>query len=357
MAKEIDIAFYYEVHNEIQSLKWYFYKFAGVNAEEAMQRTLCHTLSHFNTAKGSLPVYIKKLAREITKENSPLVFVDFLEQTLSDSDEEDESQAIGGIDDFSTSLVNTIDYDKDKRVDVVNLALSFMDKFLILCDALMKHDISTRYYPEIFIKNCLDISNNCPNFNSLCLSLYMEYKDDFEWFLQRQSDSDTWKEPDFALVANSVSKRIKLINPKTNKVVEDADVDSYELYGSIGSKKVIRVNYSDLWEYFCDLIDDVETNELKFIIGNSYICKTFGGSLSVLNPDLYNMYDIVRTEIVTNILLDTSGRILNIGSKCLYLLCNSNMNLDCLIRTAHGQEIKLVYEDITDSINTYKKEK
>ena len=39
MQSDINIAFYYEIFNEIQKLKWYFYKFAGVNAEEAMQRT------------------------------------------------------------------------------------------------------------------------------------------------------------------------------------------------------------------------------------------------------------------------------------------------------------------------------
>jgi hypothetical protein len=84
MQSDINIAFYYEIFNEIQKLKWYFYKFAGVNAEEAMQRTLYHTLFHFNSSKGNLSAYIKKLAREITKENSRLILVDFLEQTLSE---------------------------------------------------------------------------------------------------------------------------------------------------------------------------------------------------------------------------------------------------------------------------------
>ena len=44
MPKELDIAFYYEVWNEISNLKWYFYKFARNNAEEAMQMTLMHWL-------------------------------------------------------------------------------------------------------------------------------------------------------------------------------------------------------------------------------------------------------------------------------------------------------------------------
>ena len=357
MPKEIDIAFYYEINNEIQKLKWYFYKFAGANADEAMQRTLHHTLLHFNADKGNLSAYIKKLAREITKENGRIILVDFLEQTLSDNEDDDISDSsidIGNVADFSSSLIDELEFNEDKRDDVINLALEFMDKFMLLCEALIKHDTSTKYYPDIFIKNCLAINRKCLNFNYLCLDVYMEYKDDFEWFLSLGDGDDDWKESDFVLINNSQSKRIRLINPDTKEDVEDADVDTYILRGKLGigdsRKKVIRVNYLDLWEYFCDLIDDSETNEIKFVINNSYICRTFGGSLSVLNPDLYNMYDVVRMEILTNILQDTFGRILNIGSECIYLVCNANMNKTELVRDVHGHHIELKYEDITDNL-------
>ena len=59
MDKEIDIAFFYEVNQEINGLKWYFYKFTGANAEEAMQRTLMHTITHFQAEKGNLSAYVK----------------------------------------------------------------------------------------------------------------------------------------------------------------------------------------------------------------------------------------------------------------------------------------------------------
>lgn len=353
MPKEIDIAFYYEINDEIQKLKWYFYKFAGVNADEAMQRTLYHTLLHFNADKGNLSAYIKKLAREITKENSRLVLVDFLEQTLSDDEDELKSSVdIGNIEDFSTALIDEIALDEDKKGDIINLSLEYMDKFMLLCEALIKHDTSTRYYPEMFIKDCLAINSRCQNFNKLCLDVYMEYKDDFEWFLSLENEEEDWKEPDFVLVGNSQSKRIRFVNPETHEDIENADIDEYMLLGRLGNgetrKKIIKVNYSELWEYFCDLIDDSETNELKFVIDNSYICRTFGGSLSVLNPDLYNMYDVVRIEILTNILQDTYGRILNVGSECMYLVCNSDMNKTKLVRDVHGHHIELEYEDITD---------
>lgn len=359
MPKEIDIAFYYEIHEEIQKLKWYFYKFAGVHAEEAMQKTIYHTLLHFSTEKGNLSAYIKKLAREITKENSRLVYVDFLEQTLSD--DEDDGSGIGGIDvgnvsDFSSTLIEELEMSEDRYGEVINLALEFMDKFLMLCEALIKHDTSTKYYPDVFIKNCLKINKKCPNFNKLCLDVYMEHKDDFEWFINLSEDDEegAWKEPDFVLIGNSYSKRIKLVNSQTGNDVENADLEQFSISGRLGTgntrKKIIKINYTDLWEYFCDLIDDVDTNELKFVIGDSYICKTFGGSLSVLNPDLYNMYDVVRMEILTNVLQDTYGRILNVGSECMYLVCNSTMTKTELNRVVHNYPIHLVYEDITDSL-------
>lgn len=357
MPKEIDIAFYYEIYEEIQNLKWYFYKFAGVHAEEAMQKTIYHTLMHFNAEKGNLSAYVKKLAREITKENSRLVLVDFLEQTLSDDEDEQVGTSgvdVGNISDFSSSLIEELDMSESRYNDVINLALEFMDKFLMLCEALIKHDTSTKYYPDVFIKNCLKINKRCNNFNKLCLDVYMEHKDDFEWFVSLDEDDDegAWKEPDFVLIGNSYSKRIKFVNSKTGLDVVNADIEPFELTGKLGTgntrKRIIRINYNDLWEYFCDLIDDTDTNELKFVIGDSYICKTFGGSLSVLNPDLYNMYDIVRMEILTNILQDTYGRILNVGSECIYLICNSTMNKTCLDRLVHNYPIHLEYEDITD---------
>ena len=357
MPKEIDIAFYYDIWNEIQKLKWYFYKFAGANADEAMQRTLYHTLLHFNSEKGNLSSYVKKLAREITKENSRLVLVDFLENTLSDSDTEEEnlksSVDTGSINDFSSQLIEEIEACEDRRGEIVNLALEFMDKFILLCDALIKHDTSTRYYPEIFIKSCLSISKKCSSFNRQCLDLYMEYVDDFKWFLELEERQEDWKEPDFVMIRNSYSKRIKLVDENGNEV-EDADLTPFRLQGKLGEgtnkKRVIKVKYVDLWEYFCDLIDDTETNELKFVIDNSYIIRTFGGSLSVLNTDLYSEYDLVRNEILTNVLFDTGGRILNVGSECFYLVCNSNMEKTSLERCVHDYPISIEYIDITDSL-------
>ena len=109
--KEIDADSFYVVWEEICRLKWYFYKFSKDNADEAMQKTLYHTLLHYNPAKGGLSAYIKKLAREITKPSGKLVFVDFMEQTLADSGDSDTMQATidtGRLNDFSDDVITSI---------------------------------------------------------------------------------------------------------------------------------------------------------------------------------------------------------------------------------------------------------
>lgn len=355
MPPEMDISFYYEVWEEITRLKWYFYKFAGINADEAIHRTLIHTLTHFQPEKGNLSSYIKKLAREIAKDNSRLVVVDFLEQTLASDDEELVSKPTvdaGNVQDFSQEVINDIEFNKNRRSEVVELALEFMDRFIILCEALEKHDTSTRYYPEIFIKQCLSIDAKCGNFNQLCLDLYKEFGDEFKWFTSLADiRSPEWREADYLLINSHKSKRFKLCNVATGLEVEDADLEDFKFVGTLGrNNRILKVRYYELWEMMCDLIDSSETNEMKFIIDDSYIIRTFGGSFSVINVDLYNEYDVVRMEILTNILQDTNGRILNVGSEHVYLVYSTDFKMQKNIREVYGHVIEFDYVDITDSI-------
>lgn len=357
MPPGVDIAFFYEVWNELDSLKWYFYKFAGANADEAMSKTLYHTLTHFNKDKGNLSAYVKKLAREITKENSRLIYVDFLEQTVPDEDDGDEQvpKAIGGsVRDFSDDVAEAMVLAEDRRGEVVNLALEFMDKFMTLCDALKRRDTSTRYFPDIFIRTCMDINSRCMNFNQLCFDIYEEYGDELQWFLDLGKLSENWREADFMMIRNSGSKRLHMINPKTGEDVEDADFEPFVIQGKLGTgesrKKIIKVAYYDVWELMCNLVDANETNEIKFVIGNSYVVRTFAGSVSGLNTNLCGMYSLIRSEILTNVLLDTGGRVLNIGSENFYLVCNPNMDKVSLERSVHGFDLKIDYVDITSEV-------
>lgn len=359
MHNGIDYAFYYEAWEEIQKLKWYFYKFAGNNADEAMQKTLMHLLYHYDVNRGNLSAYVKKLAREITKNNGKLIFVDFLEQTLAESDADDEEKPrvdSGRIQDFSQEVVDNILLEESKRKEVIGLALEFMDKFMILCEALIEHDTSTTYYPDIFISECLKLSKKCKNFNQDCIEIYLEFKEDFDWFMSLDEDNQgKWRETDFLLINQSQSKRIKLLNEHTDQEVIDADIETWYVKGNLGKgdkmKHIIRVNYLEAWEMMCDLIDSYETNCMKFIMDDSYIVRTLGGSYSVLNPDLYNLYDLVRMEILTNLLQMTNGRVLNVGSECIYLLCDTKFDCNLEKKVIKEVEINLIAEDITDIVS------
>ena len=72
----------------------------------------------------------------------------------------------------------------------------------------------------------------------------------------------------------------------------------------------------------CDLIDDLYSNEMKFVLGDNYIVRTLGGSYSVVNPIKTNMYGLVRDEIITNVLLMFNCRILSVGKTTAYVLAN-----------------------------------
>lgn len=348
--KDINPKLYYETWNEIQKWKYYFYKFAGTNAEEAMHLTLVHTLTHYDGV-GNLSAYIKKLAREIAKESGKVVPVDFMEQTLADSEEDMEVGVrinTGKAPSFENQIINemTTKYDK---IDIQLLALEFLDKFVLLCESLRNHDTTTKYYPEIFISTCLNLSRKYEDFNNLCLTLYDEYQDDIEWFLGLDDNLGDWKETDFSLIRSSVSKRILLMNEDTEEPCEDADNEVLYIKGALKGRRVYKVRYYEIWDRLCDLVDAYETNECKFIMGDNYILRTLGGSYSVLNSDLYNFYDLIRDEIATNILYITNSKLLNIGTQCVYILATDEINLPKII--VKGIPIEFKVEDITDKLD------
>lgn len=358
MPKEIDISFFYEINEEINNLRGYFYKFAGTNADEAIQLTMEHVLRHYDAHKGGLNAYIKKLAREITKDSGKVVAVDFLEQTVVDNGEgagvASDKIDVGRVEDFSTVVLDRLERQEDRLPEVINLSLEFMGYFVTLCEALMTCDLKSSYYPDKFKEACLKLSRKCANFNKLCIMLYSRYRDKYKWFLALEAEDEDWKEPDFALCRSCKSRRIKLVDPQTGVEVEDADRESYAVLGSLedgsGSKKILRIRYYEMWSFMCDLIDDDSINEMKFVIGNSYIVRTFGGSWSHLNVSLYTMYESVRTEILTNVLRDIGGKVLNIGSENFYIVCNKSVEKTGITRVVHGCTLSLVYEDITGMV-------
>lgn len=325
-------------------------KFCGGDAPEAMQMALVHSLSHYDKEKGSLKYYVMALARTIKRVNGNLVFVDFIDKTLSAPvDNEDELDAevdLGAIRDFSDTVIEDMYLSIDKSKDVADLALSCMDMFLLLCESLINRDSSTKYYSRVFIDACLKLSKKCMNFNSMCIDIYNEYGDAMKKFLSYSLDkSSKWKEVDYSMIEQRRSRRIIMVDAFGNEII-DADRQEYIIKGSMQGKRIVRVNYEDAFNDLCDLFDYNDVSPIKFTIGSEFIVRTPGGSLTVVNPEATNIYELLKMEIVTNILKDTGGRFLNIGSECIYLLCEANAEVSVQDRVVAGVPLKFVLQEV-----------
>lgn len=330
MHQEVKPKEFYDAWQEIDKMKYYFYKFAGANAEEAMSRTLMHVITHFDASKGYLPDYVRKLARTIEKNNSKLVLVDFLEETVLEDDLEDTNASIyssrkKAMDVADEAIENIMQQDNYYK-DIQKIALEFMDKFVLLAKALIQHDTNTTYYPEPFIQACMNLMHKYSNFNQACIDIYNDNNEDFQWFLSLDNDVSDWRETDYLLFAQRESKRVALVNKVTKEPVQDCETEDFGIQGNLGTKAnpkyILKVDFAKAWHTMCDLIDDKYSNEMKFVLGDNYIIRTLGGSYSVVNPIKNNMYGLVRDEIVTNILLMFNCRLLCVGKTTAYVLVN-----------------------------------
>ena len=370
--KELNQAFICYVYKQVEALTPYFIRFNSRSAvDEAKQRTVRNIIENYNPAAGSLKAYIKVNARKVMLEKLKDVPTEMVEVMSVDNGgrvnrnnhpnkylTDITKEYIGGnkplvwgfTEDFSDEICNQFVPEYDIEDAVIDLALSFMDKFVFMCDALLRRDTSTAGYSSKFISYAITLYRRNKNFVKASLYIYDLYKEDFDWFLSLK-DSDEWIESNYQIIDKNKSKRVKLVTPATAIAVDDADVESWELSGSIADKRLITVYYNDLWETLCDKVDSFETNELKFIINDSYIIRTLGGSWSCSNVDCNNVYDNIRMEILTNVLrFLPNGRILNIGREKFYFLCDRLSAVNCIDMDIKGIHVHLDFEDITDTL-------
>ena len=45
----------------------------------------------------------------------------------------------------------------------------------------------------------------------------------------------------------------------------------------------------------------------------------------MINPALYNVYELIKSEFITNILYETSGRLISQGTKTAYVLVDTSI--------------------------------
>lgn len=323
---EFDSSLFYQIWNEVINLKYYFRKF-NKNESEAMQLTVLHALKHFSPSKGDLVPYIKTLARDITKDNGKIVFCDFLEQTVSSESDSISSTKvnISAVADISESVIENLYLSLDRKEEIIELALAYMNFFILMCDSIINKDTTTVYFPEIYTKECLKLNKLCKDFNKICLVIYNEYKSKFSEFLSADiGNIGVWRETDCDLINKNSSKRVRLVNKETGIECKDLDSENWGIKGNLGNKLIVKVPYFEEYDMMCDLIDEDGINMMKFTIDYSFIIRTLGGSISIVNPILFNEYELCKLEILTNLIHDLEGRYLGIGSQCMYFLINNN---------------------------------
>lgn len=309
--KDLDTVLLFDIYNAIQCSRYYFYKYCGVKAEEAMQLTLLHALTHYDAGSGDMGAYVRSLARTILKDRyaNTVTPVDFIENTTM------ETGKIGSVED------EVLEYlvEEDCYAEVSKLALTCMSQFVVMCDALERKDVSTLYVPDYFATECLSLQGRYDSFFVVCHEIYTTYKDDFLKFIETDKECE-WGEANFTFINSQKSDRVKLISRVTGQLSKDPDLEDCYVKGNLGNKCIVSIPYVSQLNKMCNLIDEEGINAMRFTIGDEYVIRTLGGSTSVLSPSLFNEYDLCEAEILTNLLRFTGGRFLCKGSRNMYFL-------------------------------------
>ena len=354
-----------EVWYELKKLERYFYKFSfnENDAKESMQKTLLHVLLHYNPSKGELSPYMKSLARTILMNGNRDIPVDFLEDTTTEPQEEFQDTAEGRTrlktktKDFVDDLIDDIILEEGCQQEIVELALQFTKFFILLGESLINKDTSISYFPDNFITECLKLSKQNKHFNDDCVELYLKYKNQLQEFVKEDDKKvDFWREADYSLVNTQTSRRVRFVD-ELGEEVNSINPENLILNGKWDGKRVVKIRFYDLYNKICDLIDDDGINIVKFTIGDTYIIKTLGGSLSILNPVLSYEYSLCLYEILTNLLHFTCGKYLGRTDEDMYFLVNDSYYDEFKNKMVHrevkGIDVYMSFEDITSSVKQF----
>lgn len=320
-----------EIICTVDGLKYYFVKFNKAKYNEAMHRAVHHALSHYDESSGQLIPYIKSLARTILKDyNNKIMPVEDTEIHTTEHTPD--------ITDEVLEMFESTEIDVD---GVAELALTYMNYFLTMCVSILKEDVSPVYFPKEFKLACLKLAKNNPQqFNQVVLELYREHATSMKEFISIKDKFDkNWVEADYSLIQKETSRRVRLYSDTNN-----LDRGKLKISGRYTNKRIIKVYYRDILEYLCDLVDSEENNILRYNIGDNYIIRTLGGSVSVVNVPLFNMYDLIRDEILTNAINSVKGKFLGAGSEYFYFLTGNE--LDMTPKVFGSLRITFEYEEV-----------
>ena len=371
MRAEIALQLYYDAWNALQRYRYLFLRDGRGDADELMARVFEHILHHYTKEKGDLEPYLVSLSHSMGKWDGRMLPVDFLENTLSD--EVDRQAARSGVSsDLVDDVLQRLDTFDEKYVALTELALEFMLPFNTMCRHWRSQSSAYVYFPDGFKESALKLMKRFgsgTDFYKVCQSIYLKHHSDFELFMQPRPKHNiktpddgifNWHNVEQGSLKHGKSKRVRLIKPGTKGQgpdgkgipCKDPDKHPYEIYGKLYGSRLVKVYYKDLFDLVVDYLEDDTMNPLKYTIGDSYICRSLGGSLSTINPSLFEMYNVFRLELLTTLLYDmgTKSKYLACGSECVYLLVNlkEDGTLPTIPqRNISGIQINLTAVDIT----------
>lgn len=337
-----------EILDAMADLRKYFVKFNRGRADEAMQKTLHHALAHYYSGRGDLAPYLKKLARTI------------LSTRWNDSPYEHIEEVVKGYEEHLDSALVHDCSELESFTKINELALYFMPYFLLLCNSFSNRGTNTRYFPKEFKKECIRLIKINENFNDICNGLYDKHGVAMQSFLALDGNKiGEWRETDYSFIKSYISKRVHFVNSAGEPILgsrlscsQNLDELRWQVKGKLANKKVVRVRYIDLWDFMCDEIASEDNSTMRFSIGDTFIIRTLGGSWTVVNPNLDNVFELCLDEIITNLLYMTSGRYIGRGTENLYFLVDKVKDLSDKPIKAMGVDICLYEEDITDIVQS-----
>lgn len=327
---------FFKVWDEIQRNKGYFYACNGVKADEAMQAAWEHCLYNYDPDRGSLKFYVMSLGKSILKKKNKELAIDYGDNVIDNNHEihvkdkdEDGNTTVRtyklDAPDICDDVVRDIYADEYMYDEIAKIALVYMDMFLSMCKAIKLRSIDTKNYSTQFKKECVALCKVSPKFNKLCIDVYDKYSKLMTKFLESgEKKRNVWGEVDYDFMRKRQIKKVYLVDELGFPVI-DADTQKYFLASKLKNKRIVRVNYVELWDDVCYCLEEDTISSIRFTIGSHTIYRTLGGSITVLDVPYNTVCDLMRMEILTNITKSLCGRILNIGSECIYLLCDINI--------------------------------
>lgn len=307
----------------------YFRTFNGVQWHEAVQRAYIIALDHRDiNYEGSLLPYIKKLARTVLKVKS-------YESAYGVYTDEGE---ISPVYHSLTSYIDTSNLD-----DTSEIMPYFEELYLLDSESFMKLKSLYIHDDVDSVENLKSLRIKNQDFNNTLRSLVTKYGSDFtfkalyEFFqelpylidergthvvqeitMRKCNYSALKKIPDTPLIVDD-KNRYHMIDKNTLTMSLNPDYDDWDIVGT-STADILRIDISPYMDYmYLETFAPVGVNTRHLTwCGSKYRLETPGGDRHV-SFDKNKFINLVRIELVVNLLMENIGTIVALSADSVYI--------------------------------------